>query len=542
MTTADVVERATPAPELGSRPPASGPEQAAPRPEGRDTRARARRALAFRRIRRTGWVAFGLWCVALLVFSVAVYRRFHLAQDFGLYSQAWTLIGTGHLDPNNSIYGYPFYTGNFELVLWPLALLHVVFPQPVVLLFVQDAAIAGSGLVAYLWVADVLEVSAAPVWVAGAVAGAVALVTLGNPASYLTAGFDVHLEPLATVLLLLAGRDFWRARFRRAWIFAGLVLLCGAFATVALMGLGLAAVLAVRKTRRHGLLLVAVGLGWSLVISVLHANHGDLSGYTYLSRGGNVLGMGGLVAVAGGMAVHPTRVLHQIHARLGDIWALLRPVGIVGLASAWGFGVPAVVLFTDTLHDHRAYIQQPFQNFAVFPFVTVGTVMVLVWVATHVGKGSLLAGAVGAVVLAVALTYGVTRAPHDVHWLLDQRVGSSQAAELDAALARIAPDAEVIATRAVVGRFCERPSCYIFVPYVAQHVDNRDVVFVFAADSQSGLPPALARKSIDYLHDYWRARIIVDDHGVTALRWKPPPNVHFVTVPLPVPASQSGGR
>jgi uncharacterized membrane protein len=228
-----------------------------------------------------GWAAFALGFVALVVLSASFYRRFFLAQDFGIYNQAWTLIGTGHLNPFNTIYGYSFIKGNFELILWPLGLLHLIVPSSFALLLVQDACIAGTGLVAYLWVIDVLERQATPVWIASIVAAGVILVTLANPGIYQTVGFDLHIEPVATLFLLLAGRDLWNGRPRRAWVFASIVLLCGSFAVICLFGLGVSAVMAGRQSRGHGFLLMVTSIAWVAVINVLHADHagGDLYGY-----------------------------------------------------------------------------------------------------------------------------------------------------------------------------------------------------------------------------------------------------------------------
>lgn len=92
------------------------------------TRSR-HRARQWRTIRMAGWGAFTLWFVALTAVSASLYHRFFLTQDFGIYNQAWTLIGTGHLDPYNTVYGNPFIKGDFELILWPLALVHLLFPS-----------------------------------------------------------------------------------------------------------------------------------------------------------------------------------------------------------------------------------------------------------------------------------------------------------------------------------------------------------------------------------------------------------------------------
>jgi predicted membrane protein DUF2079 len=535
VTTADVVEIAPP------RRVAEEVAPAEPRPQPA-RRVHAKRASRpgrlWRGVRIAGWVTFTIWFVVLALLSLALYHRFFLAQDFGLYNQAWTQIGTGHLDPSNTIYGLPFIRSNFELILWPLALLHLVYPQPIVLLWVQDLCVAGSGLVAFLWVVDILERSATPRWVGPLIASAVVLVTVANPGMYQTVGFDVHMEPIATLFLLLAGRDLWRRRFRRAWLFAGVALLCGAFAAIALIGLGISALLAGRDTRRHGLLLMAAGVGWSVVTFLFHVNPGTLSQYSYLAGRGSLVGLGGLAALVTGVSAHPARLIHQFQGRLSEIWVLIRPAGVIGLASAWGIGVPAMVLLTDALNSQRIFITAAFQNFAVFPFVLVGTVMVLVWAASRLRPVLVATGIVGLVALVLvgqALTLDTNRGPGEVRWLLNHRIGQNQAAELQTALSKTPANAEVISTLSVMGRFCGRDACYFFNPWTPAPVQSRVVVFVFAPDYED-LAPVVTNASMRYIRYGLHARVLVNAHGVTAFEWTAPPHTAMVTVP-PIPST-----
>ena len=480
-----------------------------------------------------GWAAFALWFAVLVDLSVTLYHRFVLAEDFGIYNQAWTLIGTGHLNPYNTVYGYPFIKGDFELILWPLALLHVIVPQAFALLVVQDLAIAGTGLVAYLWIVDVLERAAMPVWASSVIAAGVVLVTVVTPGIYQTASFDFHLEPLGTLFLILAGRALWNGRWRRAWVFAAVVLLCGSLAAVGLFGLGVSAVLASRKTRRHGLLLVGASLAWLVLINLLHADQASTNGYAYLAGRSSLVGVGGLAALAGGVVTHPLRIVHQFQSRSADIWALLRPPGVIGLASAWGFGVPAAIVLTDALNSQRAFIDQPFQNFAVYPFVLVGTVMVLTWIATRLRSRHLvvlLAGLAGLVVAVQSFAFGAGHSPADVRWILDQRTTPAQAARLQAALAKTPDDAEVISTLSVMGRFCGRPSCYNFQWFRPQPVGSAVVVFVFAPDYE-GAPPGLVHTAIGHIRVFLHARTVAEGDGVTVLEWRPPPGTTSVRVP-----------
>ncbi|HEX4175636.1 MAG TPA: hypothetical protein VHY81_06940, partial [Acidimicrobiales bacterium] len=111
-----------------------------------------------------GLAVFVVQFILLVIHSAYLWDHFDLTADFGQYSQAWQQIATGHLNPydttyawNYPHYGYPFYQGDLELIMWPLSLLYWVWHSAFDLLLVQDAALAGAGLVAYRWVLEHLE-------------------------------------------------------------------------------------------------------------------------------------------------------------------------------------------------------------------------------------------------------------------------------------------------------------------------------------------------------------------------------------------------
>jgi hypothetical protein len=499
------------------------------------TGAGAARSSHWRTLRLVGFLVFAIWLVGLAVLSSLVYHRDFLAEDFATYNQAWTLIGHGNLYPFDTVYGFPFVRGDLELVIWPLALIHLVFPQPVALLWIQDLAVAGCGLVAYAWILDYLEQRQVGRSVAVGVSSVVLLLTIVNPGVYLTLGFDVHMEPLAAFFLLLAGRDLWRGRPRRAWCWVAVVLLCGAFAAVMVVGLGVSALLAGRATRRAGLLLVGAGVVWILLVSALQANEGaSLASYAYLG-GQTVPVAGGVIVIVKGIVAHPGRAWDNVYSRHRYLSDLIRPVGVVGLASAWGFGVPAAVMLIDALNSRSEFISASFQNFAVFPFVLLGTVMVLVGVAERFRGGWIPAVLVAVLVTLVAVSYGYETSPATVRATI-AGVAPGEAAALRTALARTPSDAEVIATIGIMGRFCGRQYCYYFASGLGRPVHSNTVVFVFAAGKTLSTPGGIGR-AIAYVEDDLHAQVLVDSDGVTACLWRPPPHTTQVTVPTGAPPS-----
>ena len=476
----------------------------------------------------------GLWFVGLVVFSTILYGHNLVGQDFGTYNQAWSLIGQGHLNPFVTVYGpYTFLKSDFELIIWPLALLHLVFPSSLTLLWIQDIAVAGTGLVVYLWIVDYLQRKKLRWSVGVGVAVVVLAVIVVNPEAYQTLLFDFHMEPLSAFFLVLAGRDLWSGRGRRAWVWVGLTLLCGSFATVTLIGLGLSAVLAGRDSRRQGVQIMIVALVWSALISLVGANAGSGidQNYAYLAGRTALHGSSGLVLVLVGVVTHPSRVIDQLHHRLGAVYTLMKPVGVIGLASAWGFGVPFVVLTSNALSAQYGFIFEPFQSSAAFPFLLFGTVTVLVWLVQRFRYGWIASLLVGLLLTVQALAYGITTSPSNVRWAIG-RIAPAASSKLDRALALTPPRAEVLASHGIMGRFSARQSVYYLEPGRTYPISEREVVFVIgpALDSAS---VSANNAYVAFLRDQLHARSLTSGDGVWAFEWQPPRGTTRLTVPPP---------
>ena len=487
-------------------------------------------------LRLVGALVIGIWLIGLGVFSTMLYHRLFLSEDFATYNQAWTLIGQGHLNPfdtvNNS---YTFLKSDFELILWPLALLHILYPQPVVLLWVQDIALAATGFVTYLWIIDFLEQQRIAWRTSVGVAVVVLVALVANPGVYQTLVFDFHLEPISTLFIVLAGRDLWKGRHRRAWVWVGIVLMCGSFAAITLIGLGLSAVLAGRDTRRSGVCLIVVAFAWLGLISIVGANTGSgLNGYAYLAGRMTLPGSAGVAVLAAGALAHPSRVFDQLHPRLYDMYLLVKPVGVIGLASAWGFGVPVIVLVTNSLNSSYLFIFEAFQNSAVFPFVLLGTVMVLVWIARSVRLGWVLCLLVASAVTIQAMFYGFTTSPSNVHWGISQ-IGASPAAQLRKALSLAPQNDEVVVPMGVMGRFCSRQYCYWYHPNAVIPVKANHVLFVFDPAVDISFPNAASADAIDieYVRTQLHARQLLNADGISAYAWQPPAGTASIVFPGP---------
>jgi hypothetical protein len=214
------------------------------------------------------------------------------------------------------------------------------------------------------------------------------------------------------------------------------------------------------------------------------------------------------------------------------MYLLLKPVGIVGIATAWGFGVPFVVIVTNSLNGNPAFILDSFQNFAVFPFLLVGTVIGLTWLVRRFNSRVALALAlvIALAVGVVAGTYAIDRSPAIVRWTAGG-VSASEAAALRTALGDTPPDAEVIASIGVMGRYCGRQYCYIAIPGSPRPVHAGAVVFLFVPNHDAFATPADSDAGIAYVRDVLHATPLVNSHGVTAFLWRPRPATRVVTVP-----------
>ena len=507
-----------------------------PEPSGRSLDS----TIVSRWVVRCGLALFVAQFAAFASLSVFRYNRFNLGTDFAIYSQAWTEIGRGHLTPQLTIYGFPFLRNNLELITWPLALIHPAFKSPIFLLWLQDAAIVGANCVTFLWVTDLLRRRAITPKPMLALGLSSLVVLLLNPETYATAALDFHFEALVTLFAVLAARDLWNGRRHRPWLWLGLCLLCGDVGGLVVVGIGLSAVLASRQTRRSGALAVLLGLSWVSLISLLGANEGATlrTGYAYLAgRQTLPAGVAGGLVVLGGLVSHPGRPAHVIATRWSAIYTHLRPVGVIGIATPWGFGVPFIALLSATLEHNSTFITTAFQNLVVYPFLLFGTISLLISATSLRFKGrnigTLVAIAVGIALLGNSIVNAAERLPAAPKAnAAGTFIPASEAGVLRHVLAETPPNAEVIASVPIVGRFAQRKYVYQFLgPTQRIPIEAQEVVIVLDTRHTQQIATAAqataAIRSLQGLH----ARLLVDSDNVLAVEWHPARGTTHVRLP-----------
>lgn len=495
-------------------------------------------------LRRLGWVLFGVQLVAMVVFSIVEYQRFALTKDFGINAQGLWLISHGHLDPYSTVAGAQLWQNNAEFILWPISLVYRLFPHAWFILILQDGVVVLTELVVFAWILDVL-IAERHRLSDRAIRG-LALGSLGallvNPWAYETIAFDFHTHVFAALFAVFAGRDLWRGRSARLWVWVPLAFVSNAPGGLYIAGLGLTGIIAGRRTRANGVALALAGAAYFLLITSLGGDgvggHGLSAWYGYLV--GPHRGRVGIFDVLLGALRHPNLVAHMVRARWMTIFEFVLPMGLIGTVSPWGFGVALVVFAPSALTASTNFLRfdQSFQSWPALPFVLLGTVLLLIRVKQRgrVGERAFAASttvwAVCAIVLALALLPGLPR-----YWISVDTKGASVLSSIER---QVPAQAEVAASNGVVGRFSERPFVYVlgyssqtgqFAVTTSVPVRAKTVVFVVAPNQgvEGGLDQ-LYRRTVQILRHRIHAKEIASSNGIYVFVWHPPAGVRSVVI------------
>jgi len=311
------------------------------------------------------------------------YERFNLTNDFAAYSQAWTAIAHGHLDPSGTLWAFPFWRNDLELLMWPLALFYWIYPHTLTLLWLQDLAVVGGELVAVMWVRDInktrREHELGTPWLLAFVSALLLL----TPWSWYTVGFDFHFEAFVALFALLAARDIWAGRHRRGlMLWVPLTLISAAAAGgLLVVGVGIAAFLSRGKSRRVAGAVIAIGVAWLVLAGALGAmRFGGLhmsAMYGYLS--GNPKGEYGFAKVVKGVLTNPVLALNMFRSNASYVAGYIASAGIIGLWSRWGLLVAGVVMVPSAINADPDFIRyaQAFQSWPAVLFLVVAYALVM---------------------------------------------------------------------------------------------------------------------------------------------------------------------
>ena len=530
------------------------PRHAAPRAA---TNALSRHALfTLGGVKRAALVVFAVELVIWGRWSDVLASRDALTTDFSNYMQAVYLISHGVLNPYDTghLPGLYFWQDHAAFIVWPLTALWAIWPHTVTLLWIQDVASVGVCYVAFLWMTDIIDAyghrlryrHAAP---ALATAGLVLLVI--NPWLFWSTNFDFHTENLVAPFVLLAARDLFNQRSRRAWLWIVLSLACGDVAATIVFALGLTVVLADRRRWRLGLQISFVGIAYALFISHIHGDVGSvLTGYKDVVSPNGPLGNSNidLSTVAIAAITHPLRVIHLLWDRRSYLYWSISPEGVIGVASPWAIVVAPLVLFEGALWGTNQPLflttNSTFQAFVAYLFVSVGSIWVSAYLVTRRSNVVRLFGA--ALLCAAVLNsvgYALTWIPEtSSQWL---RVSAPSARLLARVAAEIPASDEVVVSQGVEGMFAARKLLYRIDARQAP-IRAGNVWFVVAPSQGIEVQPEYdALATVARLATLPDIRLVAASAGVWVLRWRPPHRARSINLSagsnLPLPAWTSPG-
>jgi hypothetical protein len=223
----------------------------------------------------------------------------------------------------------------------------------------------------------------------------------------------------------------------------------------------------------------------------------------------------------------------------------------VGLLVSIGTLVPAGLAMSPSFSS----VNDSFQTLAVVPFVVIGDIMVLLWLAGRLGVLGAVSGDEGgrrarseilsggrrtgraAIVWGLASLLALTAVVQDGRLLVHLRqtwwtVTPSGATALATALDHAPPTAEVIASNGVIGRFSQRRYAYpLQLAPQTVPVKAPEVVLVIATAGNEALSRTETAADIRFARARLHAQPISHGAGVTTYRWLAPPGQTSITFP-----------
>ncbi len=500
-------------------------------------------------------IVLGVQLVGLCIYSLYLYNHFDLTDDFATYSQAWWQISHGYPNPIDTIHApvFHFWQNHFELAMWPISLLGVLWSNAVSLLWLQDLALVATELVVVLWIDAICATRFGEASRVRNLVPTVALLALvGNVWWYETASFDVHFETLGLPFVMLTAFSLWKGNTRSTWIYAAVGVLFGDVVSLSILGVGLAGLVS-RQVRRSGnirlaLTLVGFATAWIILPTALNGNQGSgiVQNYGYLVHASPKAGALSVMVL---LLLHPLEIARVIVERWHAIGRVVMAGGLLGVVTPWGLFMVVVTLGPAALNSNSAFISPiiAFQTLIVIPFVYLGTAMLL----THLGspsnnnrevssienriispkRKSSIAWIMAGILIAISVfqsipLYSSIRAD----WW---RVNSTTATTLTKVLPLVPNNAEVVISQGVIGRFATHKFIYPFLTTPQAfpvHSDTVDFVIVPSQGIES-VPSRQQQRDISFIQTQLHAKTLIYSHGVFLAAWHPPRHSKMVVLP-----------
>jgi hypothetical protein len=238
-----------------------------------------------------------------------------------------------------------------------------------------------------------------------------------------------------------------------------------------------------------------------------------------------------LFTVAKALIEHPHRWIQMIWGRRKIIYEVLIPTGVIGVASPWAIGSDLVIFFLQAIALPLTFLVNGFDVMAGLMVGLAASAMMMAGLSYSPRRWTRMSAIViGAGMLVQSIALASIKGPEiPPYWF---QVSAPQAAALGRGLDATPPNAEVISSWGVMGRFSNRQWIYpLYVGVEAEAVRVSTVVFVLTDAGNEDDPPATVAAIIEYVKDTLKARIIVDSDGINVFEWHPPKGTTQVSIP-----------
>ena len=407
-------------------------------------------------------ILIGLFVVqffALAAWNWYQYQRFGLTFDFTQYGQAWWGLAHGHLNPYVTNKNSYFYQDHSAFLFWATTPFYFIFPKPVMLMWIQDAALVATELIAFRWMTDIIQSaeSESPNTSFSLLATIASFAFFAlDPWIYWSMSDDFHVEIFSVLFLLLSLLSL-KNHSKTLFLWVALALLSSNLAATYLLGVVVAGLLAGKAWRTKSLAIAATAFGWTGFVSLIHGDEGSaFFGYGYLFAKHTKVKSVGQVAL--GLLHRPFAALGMLKSHAVNILACISPGGTIGAFAPWTFGVLWVAILENALNSSPDFscANLGYQNLPEYILVPIGTIFIVT--AIRLSKWELVKKYLNAfliICIFMSMGWAIVWLPKTATtWI---RVPSDSAKVLSAVLREIPETDEALISQGVMGDFSLRP-------------------------------------------------------------------------------------
>lgn len=404
---------------------------------------------------RLAWLAVGLFTVVVSWFTLAKYAVFgHNGLDLAIYTQVVSETARGNLF-GLTIHPHAYLGDHVELILLALAPLARVFSTAPMLLVAQTIALGLGGIAAFRIGQRLLSPRAGL---------ALTLATLWNPIMLNTALFEFHALAFAIPIVLWALDAYTAKRLGRYLLWIVLALMVREDVALAVMGLGLLALID-RRRWQWSIIPLLLGAAWFVTTMQIASHLNGYGQYKFLRYYG-WLGSSWR-EVGQTLALHPLRWLPAFGSvqTLALVVGALAPVGFLPLLRLrWLVPITPIFVQLALLWSGGLTILQIHYGALLVPFLVVGAAAGVAalprarW--SWVRRMSSWRAGLLCFLVAVAMYFGFAigpawSAPHALRKIDRENVALQQAF-----VDRVSPAASVATTFAPLAQLADRPRIY----------------------------------------------------------------------------------